>query len=1058
MKQNFLLSIVFIVLLLSVQSAYTNRSVPPTGHTGAPSENTCNTAGCHTGSAVVTNSSFLAVTSATSTLFTDGYTPGQTYDMIINLSSSTPRYGFELTVLDNLNDNAAGTLSLTPSTTTTTLNSNGGRQYVSHLNANSTAAWTFKWQAPAAGTDTVVFYVAGNASNANGNTQGDVIHSNSFKLHERVQQPVTGCNEIFISEYVEGSGFNKALELYNPTANPIDLSGYRLAQYNNGSATPGVFSTLSGIIQPYDTRVLVLDKRTGSPPTDAALAAKADTFMNPTNTAEVLYFNGDDAIVLQRLNGTVVDIFGKIGQDPGTGWSSSGTNYTANHTLVRRPTVTQGVTTSPTTFDPQLEWILYASDFFDSLGTHTSVCSPTFCTTLQLTATPTNALCNGGATGSVALNAIGGTGVYTFNSTPTSNLAATTYTYIVTDDFGCADTTTATVTQPTALVLNVTDQDLSCGVNNSGKAFAALTGGTPPYTFAWSGGTPNGAGDTITGLAAGAYTVTATDDNGCTATSSVTLTAPVVAQQPASITGSASVCLGSETYSVPTQSGVVFTWAVSGGGTITPSANQANINWTAAGTYTVSVTASSVACGNAPVQTLQVTVSATPTVPVVSGDAVACLPATETYTVPAVNGVTYNWTLSTGGTLTPNTNSATVIWATAGSHTISVTATNQCGTNGAGTFAVNVGNPTVSLGNDTAVCGQYGLSTSGFTSTTWSTGANTSQITVTQSGNYGVTVTDNLGCTASDAVNVTINTIPTLTLPATASDCDTAVVTAPGNFATYAWSNGQNTALGSFTQNGTYTLTATDANGCSASDDVTVTIFAEPVTGLPASASDCNTVSVSAAAGFASYLWSDGQTTQTASFTAAATYSLTVTDGNGCQGVGSVVVTLLSNNPTAGFTFVANQLDVDFTSTSTGASSYAWDFGDGTSSTDQNPSVTYTADGSYVVTLTATNNCGSDTFTDTVTVLTIGVTELAGVNALEVYPNPTNSQLQVRWGATQGTATIEVWNTLGMRMQTIETDAINAAHTLNVQDLASGIYLLRIQLGTESKLVKFVKE
>lgn len=1057
MKQKLLLTLSFIVLLLTVETAFTNQSAPPAGRTGAPGEATCNASGCHNSNSLVTNSSFLALSSVPSSLFTDGYTPGQTYNLIVNLSSSTPRYGFELGAFDLLNNNQAGSFNLT-NTTTTSLLSLSSKQYVAHKNATSINAWSFQWTAPSAGTDTVVFYVVGNASNANGNALGDVIHSNSFKLHEAVAQPVTGCDEIFISEYVEGSGFNKAIELYNPTANPIDLSDYRMAQYNNGSASPGVYSTLSGVIQPYGTRVLVLDKRTGSPATDPDLAAKADTFMNPSNTAEVLYFNGDDAVVLEHLNGTVVDIIGVMGVDPGSAWGSGG-NTTQNHTLVRKPTVTKGVTTNPASFDPADEWIAYPQDFFDSLGTHLSVCNPTFCSTLQLTATATNVSCNGGSDGSVALSVVGGTGVYTFSNNPVTNLTATTHTYIVTDDFGCADTTAVAVFEPLPLGVIMRSKNLSCGVSNDGEAYALPSGGTQPYTFAWSGGTPNGAGDTITGLTAGGYSVTLTDDNGCSTTGSVTITAPLQAQQPTAITGSASACSATTyAYSVPAQAGVTFTWAVSGGGTVTPNGNIASIEWTTAGSYTVSVTASTADCGSAPVQTLAVTVDQVPSAPIVAGAGTVCLPATETYTVSAVAGVTYNWTLSSGGTLTTSGNTVSVVWTTVGTHAISVTLSNQCGTSQAGSLQVLVGNPSVDLGNDTSACGQVGLSLSGFSSYQWSTGATTSQVNITQSATVGVTVTDNVGCTATDAVNVTVTPGPTLTLPATASDCDTAVVVAPNTFTTYAWSDGQTTATGSFTQSGTYTLTVTDAGGCSVSDDVTVTIFPVPDPSLPSTATDCDTVQVGGAGGFASYAWSNGETTQIATFTTSGFYSLTVTDNNGCVGSGTFEAILTGSAASADFTYTANGLDVDFTDASSGGNTYAWDFGDGTSSSSQNPSVTYAAEGSYVVSLTVSDNCGSDTFTDTVTVVSIGIADVAGINALEVYPNPTNSQLQVNWGAVNGTVTIEVWNTLGQRMQVVDTNAAIASQVLNVQELASGIYMLRIQVGVDSKLVKFVKE
>ncbi len=1040
-----------------MDSAYTSSSVPPSGYTGAPGESTCAASGCHDTNATINNSSFLALTSVPSGLFTSGYTPGQAYNITLNHNATSARYGFGLTVLDQLNNLLAGSITITAPTTTELL-LNGGREYLGHENANTTNAWSFQWTAPAAGTDTVVFYVAGNAANGNNSDSGDFIHLNQFKLAEALA--VSGCNEIFISEYVEGSGFNKAIELYNPTSAPINLNNYRIAQYNNGSANPGPFSNLSGIIPAYGTRVLVLDKRTGSPVTAAALQAKADTFMNPTNTAEALYFNGDDAVVIQRLNGTVVDIFGKPGQDPGTAWGS-GANSTVNHTLVRKPTVTQGVTTIPTTFDPTVEWVAYAEDFFDSLGSHQSVCSPTFCNALVLTATPIDVTCFNAANGSVALSTAGGTGSYAYNTTATTALAPGNYTYIVTDNgSNCTDTVTVAITQPASgLSVNVTDRDLSCGVTNDAQAYADATGGTPPYTYSWSGGTTVPTGDSIINLTAGTYSVTVTDDNNCTTTGSVQVTAPQTAQQPSAIVGDASVCQSAvaEQYSVTSVNGETYTWAISGGGNLLPNGASAGITWTAVGTYTISVTASTAACGNATVQTLQVTVAAVPTTPVITGTDTLCAFGTQTYSATSTGAATYNWSVSSGGVITPSGASANIAWASAGTHTISVTATNNCGNSAVATYVVRIGNPSVSLGPDTTDCGQVQYTLSGFNSYLWSTGATTSQVTITQTGTVGVTVTNNLGCQASDAVNVTITPGATLTLPATASDCDTATVTAPGGFTTYNWSNGQNTTLGIFTQDGTYTLSVTDANGCNVSDDVVVTIFPEPATGIPGNASGCDTVVVTATAGYTNYVWSDGQTSQIGTFTNPGSYGLTVTDANGCQGVGTTTVGF-NANPVANFTFNAVELDVDFDASGSAAGSYAWDFGNGTSSTDQNPSVTYAAEGTYTVTLVVTNSCGNDTLEQPVTVTTIGIADLMGVNGLEVYPNPAKGNLQVSWTATPGTVTIEIWNTIGTRVSTVQVDGNNVTETFNVANLVSGMYLLRIQIGSESKLVKFVRE
>src|SRR5690625_2199589 len=119
------------------------------------------------------------------------------------------------------------------------------------------------------------------------------------------------CSELFISEYVEGWSNNKALEIYNPTDQPIDLSEYVVVRYSNGAgfASSANAVQLSGTIQPYDVYVVVLDKRdpdgTGQEaPVWDELQAKADGFYCPNyNTSNAMYFNGNDAMTLEK--GTV---------------------------------------------------------------------------------------------------------------------------------------------------------------------------------------------------------------------------------------------------------------------------------------------------------------------------------------------------------------------------------------------------------------------------------------------------------------------------------------------------------------------------------------------------------------------------------------------------------------------------------------------------------------------------------------------------------------------------------------------------------------------------------
>ncbi|GAB3144327.1 hypothetical protein GCM10027290_22400 [Micromonospora sonneratiae] len=165
--------------------------------------------------------------------------------------------------------------------------------------------------------------------------------------------------DLFISEYVEGSANNKAIELYNGTGAAIDLAaaGYRLQVHFNGSANATDFP-LTGTIASGD--VFVFAHASAA----AAILAEAD------QTTSVGLFNGDDAIVL-RAGDRVVDSIGQVGVDPGSEWGT-GLTSTADNTLRRQPSVISGDTDPSDAFDPAVQWTGLATDTFDGLGRHTT--------------------------------------------------------------------------------------------------------------------------------------------------------------------------------------------------------------------------------------------------------------------------------------------------------------------------------------------------------------------------------------------------------------------------------------------------------------------------------------------------------------------------------------------------------------------------------------------------------------------------------------------------------------------------------------------------------------
>lgn len=622
------------------------------------------------------------------------------------------------------------------------------------------------------------------------------------------------------------------------------------------------------------------------------------------------------------------------------------------------------------------------------------------CTLIIPSVSITNATCSNSNDGSITVTP-SGLPPYTFlwsngaTSATINNLNPGIYTCTITDSASCSKVVTFPVGGPAAIAANATVVQNGC-TPSGGSITLAPSGGTGgTYTYLWSDGST---GSSLTNLTGGNYTVTITDANNCTETASFTINTVVPVLLSATSTNS--TCTGNNGSATASVSGGTapfnYSWSPSGG-------NGAVASNLGPGTYTCTVTDANgcTADAQAVVQAIGSFTLSSTYVPL------ACDPQGTTSASVLVTGGTapyvYNWTPSGG-------NQATANGLTSGTYVVYVTDANSC----LDSVVIVIPGVTPVTLNTGASSVQCGVPNSGSVSVTanggvgpysylWSEGSTTSSVTGLGGGTYTVTVTDVNGC-SSTATSV-VGVIPDVFVSAGSNQSvcsgQPATITAAANGGTapfgYTWDNGSSSA--SQTVNPvattTYTVTVIDANSCSATSSVTVDVIDYPVVTVSPAADICfggNTTLD--ASGGSNFSWSpvDGLSDPSvsnpvASPAATTTYTVTVSN-SGCSSTGTVTVNV-APEVIASFDADTTQgeapLEVTFTNNSAGAATYNWNFGDGNSSTAQSPVNTYTDQGSYTVTLVATNSLGC---TDTVRLTYIVVNEYAALTVPNVFtPN-----------------------------------------------------------------------
>jgi PKD repeat protein len=354
--------------------------------------------------------------------------------------------------------------------------------------------------------------------------------------------------------------------------------------------------------------------------------------------------------------------------------------------------------------------------------------------------------------------------------------------------------------------------------------------------------------------------------------------------------------------------------------------------------------------------------------------------------------------------------------------------------------------------------------------------------TYTGSGPYNVLLTDTLfGWTSNCWSDTLIATPAASTIPNAAFTYTTSgfqgVFTdiSTGGSTSWLWDFGDgNTSTMQnpthiYANNGTYTVCLTVSNACGAdSSCTTVTISCiAPTAGFTSSSSDLDATFTDVTVGnLSSWLWDfgDGNTStmQHPNHTYAnpGTYMvcLTVTDSCGTDSTCAPII-ITCPVPAAGFTYTTGIGDANFASTSTGATSWLWDFGDGNNSTQENPTHLYGNNGTYVVCLTVTNTCGVDSSCTSVTIMGLDVSIRDLESQVSVHPNPTSNTLQIQLSSEiAAVGSVRLLNSLGQQLIAEELQG-RLIVNWDVSNLAQGSYFLHLKtdMGKVVKRIEIIR-
>jgi hypothetical protein len=829
------------------------------GYTGAPNDSVCTQ--CHTPGGGLDGT--IEVTGLPSSV-----TANDTYPLTVTITNtvgSAVRAGFQMVSL-KANLANAGTFSVPATENNAQAKTAGGKSYVGHQPAKNftanTVTYNVDWTAPSSATgDITVYFASIIANGANGNSNDKFVAAN-------ITTVLSGGNDPLTATFPFDSP-TSCSDSNDGTATVLAMGGTGGYSYlwDNGETDETAI-----MLSPGNHDVTVTDDSNTSitesifiespDPIDLIIVAQSDAVCNGNNTgtAEVLATGGNGGFTYDWSNGSNGEIQNNL----------SAGMYTVTATDVNDCQQTINVTID----EPEVIII----------------------NILNLTMPS----CNGDSDGIISVEATGGNGGFSYswltgmgiaNEGTLSDIPAGTYTVEVFDSEGCNNEINITLGEPEALTIDVTSTGASCLGGTDGTATAASSGGSGTISYDWSNGS-NGAAQTD--LMAGTYFVTATDENDCTIIGSVDVTEPASAVSSGIVVTTQPNCGNSDgtlsAFGSGGTPGYSYEWS--------DASTNAVLTNIPAGIYSVTVSDAN-GCTSESVATLEenegILLAAND---VINNECNGGNSGAATISADGGEG-TYTYLWSNGGT------NATETDLTAGVYSITVTDIGGC----TGEITIEITEPLAFMANETithitcdgAQDGSIMIAPTGGTGIltyVWNIGSTEATITNLAPGLYSVSISDELDCIGEvqfvveepDQINIDI--INTMTPNCPGDSTGMIAIEASGGVGelSYLWSTGDTTATISNLEEGDYSISVTDENGCvndasfTLDDPSEIEAIATETSPTCFDSNDGSiTISASGGVGGYTYLWEDGNTSQTIDSIVMGDYSVTVTDMNNCS-------------------------------------------------------------------------------------------------------------------------------------------------------------------------------